>query len=65
MDEVFDNESIWAFKVEYKPSRITAEAAEVAEKQAAGVESVEVASHHDLKEDGLTTSHRDALKTKT
>lgn len=63
MDEVFDNESIWAFKVEYKPSRMTAEVAVVAERQAAGDKSVE-ASHHDGNEEGLATSHRDAQNTR-
>lgn len=64
MDEVFDNESVWAFKVEYKPSRITAEAAEVAQKQAKGVQAIEEESHHDGKDGGLVTSHQETRDSK-
>lgn len=47
MDEIFDKESIWAFKVEYKPSRITAEVEEVAAQQAVGVKAADEESQHD------------------
>ena len=59
MDDVFDNESIWAFKVEYKPSRLTAQIEEVETQQAQGVKSVEAASHEEGGKGAISSSHRD------